>query len=359
MPTADGREDPALIERLRQEPQAFDPLQALLILERYAAFEEAAGRSERASPVGRDAHPAREVVRFVAETAMAFPASDLTSYREESGAQPVLGVSFMGMHGPSGVMPYFYSELILTRIREKDTALAAFLDLFLHRAASFFLRAWTKYRLTAQTPPDDTARDLLPAEAGISGLIDAIIGFGTGGLIGRLAPPQTALRFYAGALAGNPRSAVVLEAVLSDYFSESIHVDTFSPHWHRLPVSEQTRLVPTGYCRLGDEAVIGEKIMRPEGAYRIELGPLSYARFRMFLPDREPLRHLVHFARLFTGEALYFDVRLSLRKQDVPLLKLGDWGGGDGPRLGWNTWASNLAAVEDKNDTLLSCDRVA
>ncbi len=359
MPRADGREDTALIERLRQEPQAFDPLQALLTLERHAAAEEVTGRAGNAAPVGRDAHPAREVVRFVAETAMAFPASELTSYRETAGSPPAVGVSFIGMHGPSGVLPNFYSELILARAREKDVAMAAFFDLFLHRATSFFMRAWTKYRLSAQTPPDDTARDLVPAEAGISGLIDAVIGFGTGGLIGRLSPPQAALRFYAGALSGNPRSAVVLEAVLSDYFGERIRVDTFAPHWHRLPVSERTQLVPMGFCRLGDEAVIGEKIMRPEGAYRIELGPLAYARFRMFLPDREPLRHLVHFARLFTGEALYFDVRLSLKKEDVPPLKLGAWGGGDGPRLGWNTWVSNLPAVEDKNDTILSCDRVA
>jgi type VI secretion system protein ImpH len=359
MSTADRREDVALIERLRREPQAFDPLQALLILERHAAAESAAGRAAHAAPVGRDAHPAKEVVRFVAEPVMAFPASDLTGYREDAGGPPALSVAFIGLHGPSGVMPYFYSELVLARLREKDTALAAFFDFFLHRATSFFLRAWTKYRLSAQTPPDESARDLLPAEAGISGLIDAMIGFGTGNLVGRLAPPQAALRFYAGALAGHPRSAVVLESILSDYFAEPIRVDTFVPHWLRLPQSERTKLVPTGYCRLGDEAVIGEKIMRPEGAYRIELGPLSYERFRMFLPDRQPLRHLVHFARLFTGEALYFDVWLSLKKEDVPPLKLGAWGAGDGPRLGWNTWVSSLPFVEDRNDTRLSCDRVA
>lgn len=359
MSSPNRREDAPLIERLRREPQVFDPLQALLLLERHAAAEAAAGRAERAAPVGRDAHPAREVVRFVAESAMAFPASDVTSYREDTGGPPSLGVAFIGLHGPSGVMPYFYSELVLARLREKDTALAAFFDFFLHRAASFFLRAWTKYRLTAQTPPDETARNLLPAEAGISGLIDAVIGFGTDSLVGRLAPPQAALRFYAGALAGHPRSAVVLEAILSDYFGETIRVETLVPHWLRLPESERTKLVPDGFCRLGDEAVIGEKIMRPEGAYRIELGPLSYARFRMFLPDRQPLRHLVHFARLFTGEALYFDVWLSLKKEDVPPLKLGDWGGGDGPRLGWNTWVSSLPFVEDCKDTRLSCDRVA
>jgi type VI secretion system protein ImpH len=359
MSSPDRREDAPLIERLRQEPQAFDPLQALLIFERHAAAEAAADRSGQAAPVGRDAHPGNEVVRFTGDAVMAFPASDLIGYREDGNGPPTMAVAFMGMYGPSGVMPNFYSELILARLREKDVALATFYDLFLHRATSFFLRAWTKYRLSAQTPPDETARDLLPAEAGISGLIDAVIGFGTGGLIGRLAPPQAAFRFYAGALAGNPRSAVVLEAMLSDYFGERISVETFAPHWLRLPESERTKLVPAGFCRLGDEAVIGEKIMRPEGAYRIELGPLSYQRFRMFLPDRDPLRRLVHFARLFTGESLFFDVRLSLSKDDVPPLKLGDWGGGDGPRLGWNTWVSSLPAVEDKKDTLLSCDRVA
>ncbi len=359
MAAADRREDTPLIEHLRTEPQAFDPLQALLILERHAAREEAAERAGRSAPVGRDAHPKQEVVRFVSETALAFPPSDLTFYREEPEAEARLGVTFIGLHGPSGVMPQAYSELIQARIRDKDTSLAAFFDLFLHRAASFFMRAWTKYRLTAQTPPDETARDILPAEAGITGLIDALIGFGTEGLKGRLSVPHAALRFYAGALAGNPRSAVVLEAVLSDYFAEPIRVETFTPHWHRLPESERTKLVPQGFCRLGDEAVIGERIMRPEGAYRVALGPLSYERFRMFLPDRSPLRHLVHFARLFAGEALYFDVRLSLKKEDVPSLKLGDWGGGDGPRLGWNTWIGNLPAVEDKNDTLLSCDRIA
>lgn len=359
MPSTDGREDASLIERLRTEPQAFDPLQALLTLERHGAAHEASGRVAHAAPVGRDAHPEREAVRFVAETAMAFPASELTSFTEGDQGPPRMAVSFIGLHGPSGVLPNFYSELILARLSEKDRAMAAFFDLFLHRATSFFMRAWTKYRLTAQTPPDETARDLVPAEAGVSGLIDALIGFGTSGLIGRLAPPQAALRFYAGALSGGPRSSVLLEALLSDYFGERIRVDTFAPHWLRLPVSERTQLVPGGFCRLGDEAVIGEKIMRPEGAYRIELGPLSYERFRMFLPDREPLRHLVHFARLFSGEALYFDVRLSLRKEDVPPLKLGAWGGGDGPRLGWNTWVSTLPAMEDKNDTHLSCDRVA
>ena len=37
MASPDGREDPPLIERLREEPEAFDALAAILVLERHAA----------------------------------------------------------------------------------------------------------------------------------------------------------------------------------------------------------------------------------------------------------------------------------------------------------------------------------
>ncbi len=52
----------------------------------------------------------------------------------------------MGLTGPTGVLPYAYTELILERLRSKDNSLASFLDIFNHRMISFFYRAWEKYR---------------------------------------------------------------------------------------------------------------------------------------------------------------------------------------------------------------------
>lgn len=359
MASPDGREDPPLIERLREEPEAFDALQAILVLERHAARQgvRAGGGS---APVGGAALPEDEVLHFVGETALAFPVAEVTQVRETPGGPPKVEITFMGMHGPSGVLPQAYSDKVIERQREKDTSLADFLDLFTHRSVSFFIRAWKKYRLTAQVNAtlDDLGPMALPSDLGIAGFVDAILGFSTGGLKGRLAPRHTALRFYAGAYAGNPRSAVVLEAILSDYFGERITVDTFVPHWERLPPSEQTQMTPTSFCRLGDEAVIGARVMRPEAKFRIKLGPLDYETLRSFLPDQTRLRELVHLARLFVGEAMFFDIQLILRRDDVPPLQLGDWGGGDGARLGWNTWLTSVAPATNPDDTILSCDVV-
>ena len=354
MAAADGRKNPALIDRLRAEPQAFDPLQALLVLERYAA-EVGAARAGGDTPVGGDGPPRDEVVSFATETSLAFPVSELSGLVERPGAAPLIEVAFIGLHGPSGVLPPAYSELVLTRDRDKDTALASWLDIFAHRSTSFFLRASRKYRLAAQ---DDGAREgvanRVPSDLGIGGFLDAVLGLATGGLKGRLSPPHAALRFYGGAFAGQPRSAAVLEAVLSDYFGEKISVETFVPRWHRLDESEQTRMTSTGFCRLGEEAVIGSRVMRPEAAFRIRLGPLTYPRFRSFMPDRENLRQLIHLARLFAGEALYFDVQVVLAKDAVPPLQLD----GENARLGWNTWSMASAPVADVDDALLSCDTV-
>ena len=44
------------------------------------------------------------------------------------------------------MLPYCYTELILERLREKDTSFASFLDIFNHRMISLFYRAWEKYR---------------------------------------------------------------------------------------------------------------------------------------------------------------------------------------------------------------------
>jgi type VI secretion system protein ImpH len=359
MAPPDGREDPPLIEVLRESPQHFEFFQAVLLLEQYALRQEASDRVAAAAPVGETVDPAHDAVRFASVRPMAFPPSEVSSLREEPGKAPELATAVIGLLGHAGVLPPHYRELVLNRLRKNnDPTLAAFLDAICHRTVSLFVRAWKKYRLAAQAQRPDTGSPI-KVSSGILGFIDALIGFGTGHLRARLSPPHEILRFYAGAYSGNPRSAAVLEAVLSDYFGEPIVVDTFRGRWEPLAESERTRLVPDGYCRLGGEALIGERIMRPEGGFRIMLGPLSYERFRAFLPDGQWLGELVHLARLFAGEALHFDVQPSLRKEDVPELQLRPKPDGDGPRLGWNTWLISVTPATDRDDAVLGSRLIA
>ena len=55
---------------------------------------------------------------------------------------PRMVINFMGLVGPSGVLPLYYTELIVERIRQKDRAMLNFLDIFHHRMTSLFYQAW-------------------------------------------------------------------------------------------------------------------------------------------------------------------------------------------------------------------------
>ena len=63
---------------------------------------------------------------------------------------PAMKVTFLGLTGPSGVLPRHYTELLLRLQRDargpERTALRAWLDLFNHRFIALFFRAWEKYR---------------------------------------------------------------------------------------------------------------------------------------------------------------------------------------------------------------------
>src|SRR5579862_2301901 len=97
---------------LRKTPQEFHFFQAVRLLERL--------HPDRA-PVGRFVSPGREVVRFAAHASFPFPASQIQNidwpdtapaHQDLPGSgAPRMVINFMGLAGPSGVMPLYYTEL--------------------------------------------------------------------------------------------------------------------------------------------------------------------------------------------------------------------------------------------------------
>ena len=90
--------------------------------------------------------PHEEIVRFRSRVALDFPASEIHEINETVDAKTgderlEMLVNFMGMVGVSGVLPQPYTDLVLDRIRYRDTAMWSFLDIFTHRAVSMFYRA--------------------------------------------------------------------------------------------------------------------------------------------------------------------------------------------------------------------------
>lgn len=358
---------------LFEEGYAFDFFQAVRLLERMSP-----GRR----PVGGGGPARAEAARFRAHLSLSFPPSPIYEVGRPTADLPVpaVTVAFLGLHGPSGVLPPHYTELMLRLEREGKgpdaRALRAWLDLFNHRLISLFYRAWEKYRFFipyergeyAGREPDPFTRAVFSlAGLGFPSLRGRLRVEAVGGGAGaRRARPlaeidDLALLHYAGFLAHRPRNALSLEAMLRDYFGVELRVLQFRGQWLPLGRADQTRL--GGSARLGVDAVAGERVWDVQAKIRVCLGPLRYARFDEFLPDPAPAPArkafflLARLVRLYVGPELDFDVQLVLKAADVPACRLGGAGGG-GAHLGWNTWALSAAPERDAEDAVFEGEEV-
>lgn len=329
----------AAVERLlRAEPWAFNFFQAVRLLERLLTHR---------SPVGRFAHPSREILRFGANSVTSFPASQIQSILWETQGAPFMVVNFMGLTGPSGVLPLYYSELIRDRLRAKDTTMLAFFDLFNHRMISLFYQAWEKYRFTVAYERGE--RDRFSHH-----LLD-LIGLGTRGLQNRQAIADDSLLFYGGLFSLHSRSAVSLQNVLEDFFDIPAVVEQFTGAWRPVTPTDQCELDAglTISERLGVGTVVGDEIWDQQSSARIRLGPLTFAQYLDFLPEGSAWSPLQAITRFFTGDEIDFEIQLVLKREDVPGCQLTTGTQDEPPRLGWSTWVRTAPMVRDPDETVL------
>jgi type VI secretion system protein ImpH len=357
MATARRRPGTALIDRLFEEPHAFEFFQAVQVLERAARRATDAPEGGR---VGEDLNPRHEAVRFGAYQALVFPTAAVLDATppdaDRTSRPPFLAVGFLGLTGPSGVLPQHYTELLIRSLRDKSLSLRDFFDLFNHRLISLFHRAWEKYRLPAAYERH------APGEDPVTSCLMALAGLDTPHLRGRLAVADEAIAHYVGHYAHWPRSVVALEAILSDFFERPVRIEQFRGRWAWLARDELTvlasRALPEGsFAQLGVSAVVGERMWDVQGSFRIRVGPVNYRQFIALMPGGQELAQLVDLTRLFVGPTFSFDMQLTLAKEEVPFLALAREGAYV-PRLGWNTWLKHEAYRHDVSDAVFLLDRL-
>ena len=342
MATPGGSENTAvarwpIAELLEQEPYLFEFFQAIRLMARTQPERQVVGGFNT---------PVSEVVRFGANPDVSFPASEIQSLELRPGKPPLMRVNFMGLHGPQGVLPRAYCELVNERIRVRDTTLRDFLDLFNHRIISLFYQAWEKFHFE------------IPYERGeldrFSHYVLALLGLNTPGLQDRQEVADDSLLFYGGLLSMHSRSAAGLRQVLSDYFNVPVEIEQFVGAWYPVDVESQCSLGENGgYSeQLGIGAVVGDETWDQQSRVRIQLGPLTLEQYEDFLPGREGHRQLRSLTRFCTGGEHDVEVQLILRRQDVPACELKPQDG-DGPQLGWTSWIKSAEFSHDAGETVL------
>jgi type VI secretion system protein ImpH len=316
-----------LRDRLFKEFYSFSFFMAVHLLERLLPDKK---------PLGRTLDPGEEAVRFFVKPGLTFPPSDITNLKRENEEGPVdMGVTFMGLIGQSGVLPYWYNELAAERIRRKDFSLTSFLDIFHHRLISLFYLAWKRYRFPLSY--------LSGARDKFSGYLLSLLGLGTQGITGRLGLPEESLIFYSGLLSRHVPSAVAIEAAV-EYFSGT-HAEVHQFVDRLIPIdSEDRSRLGENNSRLGLNAVCGSFAWENQTKFRIDLGPMSYRYFMRFLPTGDMHRPIFSLVRYMVGIEYEFEIRLILKREEVPLCTVGMETPAP-PRLGWSTWIKTPGTI--------------
>jgi type VI secretion system protein ImpH len=328
-----------LIGELQQDAPRFRFFQAVRLLSLAQQRTERLRRPKR--------------LRFRTPATLSFPASEIHALKPrgtEGGAAERLEmeVSFLGLTGPSGVLPVPYTELLIERRQVfRDSGLHEFLDLFNHRALNLFFDAWRKYRFWVGYEAGERngfTRNLLD-----------LVGVGLDRLSSQLAGgdqqlPQLTFSYYAGLLAQKPISASNLTALVRGFFGVEAQLEQFVGKWVNVPEPEQAALGKCN-CQLGIDTFAGERIWDRQTKLRLRIGPLRRTRFAAFLPGgaaAQALKELLHFC---LGHSLAVDVVLVLHRDELPEPRLD---AKQPIQLGFNSWARTRPASEDSDDVCYS-----
>lgn len=322
------------IRKFLRSPQTYEFFQAIRILARRFDTRDSGGRFDAAS----------EPARIAAHTSLSFPASDIQSVTEpEGGGVPEIRITMLGLTGVAGVLPQYYTQLVLEQQGAGGRSLDAFLNIFNHRLAYLYYYAWEKSRFPAalDRTGSDPLRQILLALAGVPPAPMP----SPGGL-----PHEFFARFVS-LLALQPRSGEALRTILSDYFEVPVDVQQYKGAWYRLEGVSLTRLDDQDSIssQLGYGVVAGEDYWSLDSMAGLRIGPLSRTVFEKFLPGGEWHTILREICRFFSRDEIAFEVQLVLNRLEVPACRLDS---GSPLQLGWTTWMKSKAFKVDPDDVV-------
>jgi type VI secretion system protein ImpH len=332
-----------LLEAIAARPEDFDFFQVM------RRIEAMAGEHPR---LGESARPDQDPIRIGQAPSLIFAPRPIAGVAEldraasDAGNQtdrPRLETYLFGLFGPNGPLPSHLTEYAFSRIHNVgDETFARFADMFHHRMASLFFRAW------AESEPA-VGRDR-PQEDRFGAQLAALAGFGMPSLRDRDGMPDLVKLHFTGRLASHTRNPEGLQAILSRFFEAPVEIREFMPNWVRLPRESLCQLGQdpnTG--TLGSTLTVGARIRVYHHRFRIVIGPLRLAAYERLLPGGNGLAKLVPIVRNYVGDELEFELNLILRHDDVPAIRLGTSG-----RLGWTGWLGKRRRGADAHDFIMT-----
>ncbi len=318
---------------LAEEPWRFDLWHVLRWLD---------ARHPEFPVLGRSPKAGLEPLRVGQEPSLAFAQSQLYAFDPgRDGRLPSLSILGFGLFGPNGPLPIHLTEYARERLLNHDRTFVAFANILHHRFTLLFYRAWADVQSAASLdrPGDDR----------FSRYSSSLIHLGEASLTGRDAVADHAKLFVSGHLVRQTRNAEGLERILATFFRARVRIEQWVSHWLVLAREQQTRLGGGRDAeQIGIGAVAGEKVPDVQARFRIRVGALSLVEYESHLPGGKPFAQMLAWLRNYVGYELAWDVRLVLRREEVPRAAIGS-----SVRLGWTTWLGDRRREDDADDLVL------
>lgn len=295
---------------------------------------------------GEALRPSDEPVRVSQDPSLAFAPATLSRIGSGANGRLTLEQTAFGLFGPNGPMPLHLTEHVRARSEyDRDRSQRAFSDIFHHRFALLFYRAWASAQSTVSLDR--------PGEDRFSHYVDSLSGYGQGSLNRRDTVPDHARRHMAGHLVRSTRCPSGLQAILEDFFDCRFRVQEWMPSWLRLEPDERTALGrEADSARLGQGAICGVAVPDRQHRFRLHAGPLGLSAYEAFLPGHKREVQVRDWVRNYIGFELEWDLRLILRKEEVPKARLGETA-----RLGWTSWLGGATDGKDRGDLVIEGER--
>lgn len=345
MAAENGRQAPALKERILKQPTAFSFFQMVRLLRLMSGHT---GREDEEFFLERH-------LKIRPHLSLGFPGSDVAAIEEvappsddskeiakETGIpDPTpdyryqLSVTFLGIYGASSPLPTFYTEDLLDDRMEDVPVTRDFMDIFNRPLYRQFYQCWSKYRwlIKLLDEADEEYHERLYSMLGLGHEV-----------LRRTVPGVKGLLRYLGLFTQFPRSALGLKTLLTDALGlPNISIDQCLPR--QVPIAEEQRcLIGLRANVLGEDCHLGLQVTDQQSRFRINMGPLDAETLHHLLPDMPLHFRLGALLHLFLTSPLECELRLVVDKDQAMTTQPGNdrWSS-----LGYNTWLFSGESVDD------------
>lgn len=281
-------------------------------------------------------------IRFRATVQYKAPATAVSHIEIKSSQgcfQPILWINFTGIGGVQGPLALVYTERIFRNTRDKDNALASFLDIFNHKIISLIYESQKGIPGFVPVSPQKTP---------IGQLMMALGGVDVTQKANQASTDLSKyLITYRNLFWKKVRTAENLKQILASFFRAKVTIEEFQGFYIMFRKQDTSRIGEKEGCfyTLGRDVFLGDCLWKQDRKIKIVFHEVGANQYETFNPYKKGinLQHLIRICNSYISKMIMFDFFISIQALDKKVVVLGSE-----HYLGFDTW---LRATKPTQDT--------